>query len=197
MPLWKAWQNVTSPSVPAVHQFRRLQEIAAGALHGARLHDALVFAGGLHHLGAFFDIDAGGLFDVDVLAGFAGFDGHVGVPVVGRGDADGVEGFIGDDVAEIFDEFGFEASAARGGLGAFEVRLVDIAKGGGLDFRDLHGIAEVAGAHGAEADEADGDAVIRAFDAAGEEGGGEGGGGRCEDFPSCSWLCSLFPFYWW
>ena len=122
-PLWKVWQKVMSPMDPPGHQFGSLLEIAAGALHGAGLHHALVFARGLHHLLALFDVGAGGLFHLDIFACLAGFDGHVGVPVVGRGDADGVDGLVGQDVAEIFDGLGLERPSWRRGDGAFQVRL--------------------------------------------------------------------------
>ncbi len=44
---------------------------------------------------------AGGLFDVDVLAGLEAEDGHGGVPVVGQGDGDGVDVFGGEDFAVV------------------------------------------------------------------------------------------------
>jgi len=98
----------------AFDQFGGFLEISAGALHGAGLDDAVVFTGGFDHAAAFFDVDAGGLFDVDVLAGFASLDGHVGVPMIRGGNADGVDGLVGQDFAEILHGFGLKAAAARG-----------------------------------------------------------------------------------
>ena len=64
--------------------------------------------------------------------------------------------------------------------GAFAMRPVDIADGDGLHFRHLHGDAQIAGAHGSDADESEGNAVVGSLHAPGEEGSGESRAGRGE-----------------
>src|SRR5262249_38206890 len=86
--------------------FAGLLEMNAGALHRAGLHDPAVLSRGLDHLAAFFYSDADRFLDVDIFAVLAGFDGHVGVPVIGRGNADNVDAFVVEDFAEIGDGAG-------------------------------------------------------------------------------------------
>src|SRR5271157_5089150 len=38
-------------------------------------------------------------------AGFAGFDGHVGVPVIGRGNAHGIHRLVRQDLAKVVNRF--------------------------------------------------------------------------------------------
>src|SRR6185503_10285980 len=105
----------------------------AGSLHGAGLHDAVVLARGLNHFLAFLYVDARRLLDVDVLSRLAGFYHHVGVPVVGLRDADGVERLVGEDLAEVAARFWLESALGRGLLGAFQVWTVDVTERGDLD----------------------------------------------------------------
>ena len=112
-----------------------------GFLHGHRgadlaalLHHAVVLARRGHNLLGLENIVRAGLFDVHVLAGLAGPDGHQGVPVIGRGDGDGVDGFVFQQLADVL--VGLRLGLAelvdlRQALG--DVRIVDIA-----DRRDLH-----------------------------------------------------------
>ena len=79
--------------------------------------------------------------------------------MIGRGDADGVDGFVGQDLAEIADTLGV---AVGGGDGALEVGLVDIADRGRDEILLLHRDLEIAAAHGAHADEPHADLVIGA-----------------------------------
>ena len=141
---------------------------------------ALVLARGLHHLLAFVHVGARGLFDVDILAGLAGFHFHVRVPVVGSGDADRVDGFIRQNLAEILDAFYGVAAFQGGRLGTLQVRLVNVAKRHRLGFGHLHRVAQIAGAHGAESDEADRNAVIGAPNPPGEQGGSESRGSAAQ-----------------
>ena len=67
-----------------------------GALLGADLGDAFVFAGGLDHLASFGDGEAHGFFDVDVHAGVHGVAGDPGACVGGGFDHDAVELFFFD-----------------------------------------------------------------------------------------------------
>ena len=72
---------------------RFLEEIVAAPLR-PDLHHALGAAHRLDHAEAVLDGVGHGLFHVDVFAGLDRIDGHLGVPVVRRGDENGLEGFI-------------------------------------------------------------------------------------------------------
>ena len=122
------------------HQFRGLLEVAAGSLHGARLHYAIILARRLDHFQAFVDALAGGLLHVDILAGLAGFHRHVGVPVVGRSDANRVDGAVRDHLAKVLNGLHREAAFLSGVYGAVEMWLVNIAYRDGLHFRHPHGV---------------------------------------------------------
>ena len=127
-------------------------EDGPGALHRAGLEDA---ARGLLRGDDRLDLldaEGEGLLAVDVLAGLHRLDGHVAVPVVGCGDADHVDGGVGEDLAEVGD-----GAAGREGDAGVGVGLVDL-RGAGLAAR------AVAVADGGDADA---EAVLPA------EGGGE------------------------
>jgi len=68
----------------------------------AHLHQLSVFLLGLDEHLSFGGIVAAGLLDVDVLAGLQASDGHGRVPMVGRGDGDGVYIFVLENFAEVF-----------------------------------------------------------------------------------------------
>ncbi len=68
---------------------------------GAVLDDAVVFAGRLHQLRAFKNVVGAGLLDVHILARLTGPDAHQRVPVIRRGDGDGVDGFVFQQLAHI------------------------------------------------------------------------------------------------
>ena len=76
-------------------------QLVVGAALGAVLDDPVVLAGGLDGDPALVDVVAARLLDVDVLAGLAGPDGHQRVPVVGRGDRDGVEVLVVEHAADV------------------------------------------------------------------------------------------------
>lgn len=79
-----------------------------GLLNGGRradlramLNDTIVFLGSAHELAAFPKIVRAGLFDVHIFARLARPDGDERVPVIWRGDRDGVYGFIFEQLAHI------------------------------------------------------------------------------------------------
>ena len=157
-----------------------LDGVGRGALLGAHLDElAGLVAGGDDH-GAFGGVVAAGLLDVDVLAGLYAGDGHGGVPVVGRGDGDGVDIVGGEDLAEVL--LGLW-SVAQVFLGAVGVLLEDVA----LDITDVGDLCvfsvgleggEMGVGAAVEADDGEVDAVVGAEDAGvAAGGGGEGGGG--------------------
>ena len=63
-----------------------------------------------------------GFFDVDVLTGFAGLDGHIGVPMVGCCNADSVNIIRGDQVTEVR----VDSRVGDHLQGRFDVRLIDL-----------------------------------------------------------------------
>src|SRR5262249_46351657 len=73
----------------------------AAALLRAVLHDALVLPGRLDAAAAFDHVVAQRLLDVDVLAGLAGPDGHQRMPVVRRGDGEGVQLLVVEGLPDV------------------------------------------------------------------------------------------------
>ena len=97
-------------------------------LHSS-LHNAVVFPGGGDHDQTFVDRDTCGLLDVHILPGFARLDRNVGMPVIGCGDADCVDGTVREYLAKVFDLFRLMTAPAGQRGGALQMRLVDIAYG--------------------------------------------------------------------
>ena len=81
--------------------------MGAGSLPSACLNDAVEFAGGFDHDNTLTIGNASGIFNVDVLAGFARVNRNIGVPMVGSRDAHGVDGGIGEDLTEVPTSFGW------------------------------------------------------------------------------------------
>ena len=143
-------------------------EVGPGAVLGADLDNALVLLGGFDHPAALLDEEAEGFLDVDVLAGGAGEHGHQPVPMVGRGDDDGVDVFVVEHLAEVGVSFRVCRRRVRrrdpcaaegfGDAGDLDIGLLD--EGRGEDPADE-----------ADADDADVDAFIGPEDATGGERG--------------------------
>ena len=91
----------TLPSLPERTNSAACAELRAAAPLRADLHDAVVPPGRLDHAPAFDEVVRDRLLDVDVLARLAGPDGRQGVPVVGRGDHQGVDIAILQDTAHV------------------------------------------------------------------------------------------------
>ena len=83
-----------------------LDGVRRRALLRAHLDELAVFLLRLDEQCAFGGVVAAGLFNVDVLAGLEAEDRHGCVPVVGRGDGDGVDVFLLQDLAEVLIGFG-------------------------------------------------------------------------------------------
>ena len=85
----------------ALHEVERLSHAGhAAALH-AHLTHASELPRPLRHHAALLHVVAAGLFHVDILARLHGPDGHQGVPVVGRGDRDGVDVLAVEQAADV------------------------------------------------------------------------------------------------
>src|ERR1039457_6859044 len=131
------------------------------------LHHAAGFAGHFDYAFAVVDVVTGGLFAVDILAGLAGPDGGERVPVVGGGDGDGVDFFIGEELAHIVVALGLcSGQLLGGGLSGFKRGLVDVAEG--YDARVGQGgvTSDVIVAASPDAHDADVDFVVGAEHAA-------------------------------
>ena len=159
--------DVADEAVADDHRGRA--ELAAGALPGAGLEDALELLLGRHDELRLLDAVGEGLLAVDVLAGLHRLDGHVGVPVVGRDDDDHVDGLVLDDLAEVVHGFADAGEVllvfARGVVvvGLLRARLpadlVAVADGGhddilGEELRKQHGAG--LDAHADEGDAGEG-----------------------------------------
>src|SRR5258708_39733177 len=94
-----------------------------GPLLGANLDNAFVFLGRVDHRSAPDDIVRQRLFAIDVLTIRAGPDQHVGVPVIGRADDDGIDIFALD----AFATFLFRLHYFGGPIGFLDIiqRLLD------------------------------------------------------------------------
>ena len=100
---------------PGAHHFAGEAEFAAGALLAADLKNAGVAVDGVDQVFGFADGEGERLFAVDILAGGAGGGGEQAVPVIGRGDEDGVDFLAVQEVVIvviIFDVCGTGGGAA-------------------------------------------------------------------------------------
>src|SRR5207248_6277536 len=135
------------------------------AFHAAALRaglaDAVVLAGRLDNAPALADVVADGLFDVDVLAGLHGPDRGQRVPVVGRGDADDVDGLVVEDAAQVFLVLGREALGLLGGTHRpLDDGLVHVADRGHDAVVPAGEAADVAAAAAVDADDRDAEPVV-------------------------------------
>ena len=150
----------------------------------ANLHHALGVARRLQQLLAFVDAISGGLFAIDILAGFERPDGRECVPVVGRSNGDGVHAGVGEHRSHILKLFGLLARVFQeGGLRALARGLVHVAQGHHFGFGQTRVDVEVIGAPATEPHDGDIETLVGAVDAQGGCGGGRAhkkspGGGR-------------------
>ena len=168
-------------------------ELAARALPGAGLEDALVLLLGLHDELRLLDAVGEGLLAIDVLAGLHRLDGHVGVPMVGGDDDDHGDRLVLDDLAEV-------------GLGLADARVGLLLLVGGVGVVDALGAVLAADAV-AVAHRADDDGEfqelrqkhVARLNAAADEGeaweGGLDGLGR-GFFLGAGWAHCLFSMLW-
>src|SRR5262249_37654968 len=84
-----------------VEEGHGLAHAGAAAALCTRLANTAGGASSFDNTPALAHVVADGLFDINVLAGLEGPDGRQGVPVVGRGDADGVDGLVLEDLAKV------------------------------------------------------------------------------------------------
>ena len=137
----------------------------------------VVLAGRGDNLFGLEDIVRARLLDVDILAGAAGVDGHQRVPVVGRGDGDGVDGLVFEQLAVIRVDRGLLLGDLLDvGRRGVQYLLVDIAERHQLDVGLAGDLFDVVFATAAQADGGNPDGVVRAAKNSGG-GGCRGRGG--------------------
>ena len=83
------------------HQFAGGAKFAHGTLHAADLENSIVGAHGLHHRPAFQHGMRHGFLAVNILAGPGRRNGHERVPMIRRGDDDGINILPRQQIAEI------------------------------------------------------------------------------------------------
>ncbi len=135
-------------------------KIAAAALLRAGLENDLVVAHGLDDVAALVHGERERFLAIDILPGFGGGDIDERVPVIGRGLNDGVNVLALQQLAEVGEFRGrlaFAGELADGGRG---VALIHVAHG--HDIREPPGVAGVAPAHAATADQRHAGAIVRA-----------------------------------
>jgi hypothetical protein len=169
--------TVTLPEAARAHEFGGLAQRLHAAAMDADLRDALGLIGHLDHPPAFLHRQRQRLFDIDVLACATGIDEHDGVPVVGRGDGDGIDVLVVDDTAPVlvFDWRG--AGLLHGEIHVVLAQVADCS--GDLIAMLEEGVMDLVAAI-AKADVAHSQAVVRAENSAIAECGG---GGRAESAP--------------
>ena len=138
---------------------------AAGAALGAVLDDAVVFAGGFNALASFKDVVAAGFLNINVFAGLASPDGDEGMPVVGRGDGDGVDAFVFQKFANV------GVGGDLGGLVFFQLVhsaaddvVVNVAESGDADAGNAAEAADMRASASVDANHGDSNVLVGAED---------------------------------
>ena len=170
----------------AVNEVERLAHAGhAAALH-AHLAHAAELAGPLRHHAAFVDVVAARLLDVDVFAGLHRPHGHHGVPVIRRGDRDGVDVFVFKQLAHVRVVLRFLASVFHLLASFFVSRFVEIADRNEIDIGQLRPFADVCTALAVHANDRHANFFIgtdpldvRSFDGEGLRHRASGQRGRC------------------
>src|SRR5262249_41928365 len=145
---------------------------------GAVLHDDVVPPRQLDGVAALVDVVAARLLDVDVLVGLARPDRHERVPVVGRGDRDGVEVPVFQGGAHVLDGARHVAAACLHGLGpGGEGARVGVDQIYHPDVLHAGEGVDVGAAAAVQAGDADAQRLVGADDLGGGLGAGKGNGG--------------------
>ena len=125
------------PIRPGADHFDGQAEAGVAALPGADLNDPSRFLGNAPEDFAFVHRKRDGLFDVDILSGTAGVDGHLDVPVIGGTDGDHVDVLVLEERPIVLVDF---RRASESGAGLFAYVTIHIGDG--------HDIAVVLGLQG-------------------------------------------------
>ena len=149
------------------YEFAGHTELFAGTLLGAGLQDALIATHGVDEGERLVDVVGERLFTIDVFASIQCSDGDEGVPMVRRGDDDGVDVLALQQLAEVGIGFTtFEAGIFVLAIaffdslfGEFSAVGIDVADGHDLDFFAAQEAAEVTAVHFTHADESECEAL--------------------------------------
>jgi hypothetical protein len=148
----------------------------------AVLNDALEAARRIDGHSAFVNVVAARLFNIDILSRLAGPDGHQRMPVIGRGDRDGIEVLVIERLANVGDHRWLISAVFDFGLGPhFEQARVGIDQVGDFYILHLRPLADVRSAAAVDAGHADTDGLIGAKKVSGGLGAVDqhsGAGGR-------------------
>ena len=129
------------------------------AVLSAGLKDSAPAAHGLDDAPALVNVERNGLFAIDIFARFDGIDAHEGMPVIGRGDHDGVDVIARQQFPVIIVSGASLAPpvAAVNGvhlpLALLAARPIDVANREKLHRRVVHEPAQMPAAHRAPADQ--------------------------------------------
>ena len=147
----------------------------------ADLHGALAgfLVGGAHALGVV-DGERHGLFLIDVLAGIERGGEMLAMEMLRRGDQDGVDGFVVEQIAVV--EIGL--GVGRNQFGVFETLGIDIGEGDELGVGAGDGGFNVLHAAVAGADDAEADAVVGSQDVGNRERAGQAGSDFADEIAS-------------
>src|SRR5712672_722817 len=152
----------------ALNEIHGVAKVAPTALLHAALQDLFAGADGAGESGAFLESVRDGLFKIDVLAGCEGVNGHADVPVVWRGDDDGVELLV-EDLAIIDMAGGGETVGAQ--FYGVATGTVDVTDGYDLIVGDfVGGIQQVVHA-AAGTEDSDAESFVGAENAGGRKSG--------------------------
>ena len=164
----QAARHIDLADAAVLHELDRVAHGRPAAVHRADLDDLAETRLRLDHLAAFPDRVRRRLLDVDVLAGLERPDGRERVPVIRRGDDDGVDLLVFEDAAHVLDESGLvvgDAGQARV-VDALRGQVrVDVAERLHRDVRQLREAALDRVALTADADAGHDDAIVCAEDA--------------------------------
>jgi hypothetical protein len=150
-------------------------KIQAAAALRAMLHHAVVLLGRLDALAALEDVVADGLFDIDVFTRLAGPNGNQRMPVVARGDGNGVEFLVVERLPNVLRGLGHGLLPAGDRFcGASHLGCVWIDQIRDLDFFLAGPGGHVISAAAAGAGDADADRVVGADHSARGLGAGDG-----------------------
>ena len=131
----------------------------------ARLDDAVVLARGVDELAAFPDFVRNRFLHIDILAGLDGPDGRERMPVVRRGDSDGIDIRVLQKFADVLVARHFLTAGICLVDFSIEDGAVDIAKRNEANALDIAEAGKVVLSASTKADDGDADIVVRAANA--------------------------------
>src|SRR4029450_8916389 len=157
----KAARHVNIPDHALFHFLFRLVERSPGSR--AVLHDAIVLARSRNDLLRFEHIVRTRLLDVDVFSRLACPDGLQGVLEVGRGEGNGIDAFVFEQLPHVEDSGRALLARLLHHLASlFQHGFIDIAEGCDLDVRDIQVGLDVSLALSSEPYNGHPDGVVRA-----------------------------------